>query len=67
MIAANKRMKSNLIINKTIQIMNGSREINKSGIISFHDISFLQNFTGSPLLKNKALSLPFPNPQVLPQ
>jgi len=67
MITANKRVKSKLIIISTIPIMNGTRETNKSGIISFQDISLLQKFAGSPLLKNKALSLPLPNPQVLPQ
>lgn len=47
--------------------MSGTSEINKSGITSFQDIFLSQNFEGLPLLKKKELSLPLPNPQVLPQ
>lgn len=67
MIAANNIMKSNLIINKTVAVMRGIRETSKSGIISFQVKLFSQNRDGSPLRKNKELSLPLPKPQVLPQ
>jgi hypothetical protein len=58
---------SNFVINKNIPIAIGINVTNKSGIMSFQDIFLSQNFEGSPLLKNEELSLPLPNPQVLPQ
>jgi hypothetical protein len=43
------------MIIKTIAIRRGIRETKASGIISFQVILFLQNFDGSPLLKNREL------------
>ena len=66
-IAANNKMKLNLMIIITIAVRRGIRETSRSGIISFHVKLFSQNFDGSPFLKNRELSLPLPKPQVLPQ
>jgi hypothetical protein len=67
MIAANSKIRLNLIIISAIAITSGIRDTNKSGIISFQVMLFSQNFVGSPLLKNNELSLPLPKPQVFPQ
>jgi hypothetical protein len=64
---ADSNIKSNLIINRIIPITNGINNTNKSGIMSRQDISLIQNFELSPFLNNNELSLPFPNPHVLPQ
>ena len=58
---------SNLNINKNIPVVKGINVTSKSGIISFNEISLIQNFEKSPFLKKNELIRPLPKPQILPQ
>ena len=50
----------------SIPARTGMMNSRKSGTISFHVIVIAVNFSGLPFLKNRALSRPLPNAQVLP-